>query len=125
MTRAGRRNGQPLPVSGGADEARRRPKRRRLRKIILAAVSGGIVVATFAYFLPTIANYGAVWGVVKELSWPQIAALLGATAVNLATFAPPWQIALPRLSFMRAMQLTQPATALSIVVQAGAAAVAA
>jgi uncharacterized protein (TIRG00374 family) len=47
--------------------------------------------------------------------------LLGATALNLATFAPPWQIALPRLSFMRAMQLTQASTALSIVTPAGAA----
>jgi uncharacterized protein (TIRG00374 family) len=97
------------------------PRRHVLRQIVVATVSLGIVVATFAYFLPTIANYGAVWGVVKELSWPQIAALLGATAVNLATFAPPWQIALPRLSFMRAMQLTQASTALSIVVPAGAA----
>ena len=98
------------------------PSRRHvLRRILVATVSLGIVVATFAYFLPTIANYGAVWRVVKELSWPQVAALLGATAINLATFAPPWQIALPRLSFMRAMQLTQASTALSIVVPAGAA----
>src|SRR4051794_9792997 len=121
MTRAGRRNGQPLPVSGGADEARRRPKRRRLRKIILAAVSGGIIVATFAYFLPTIADYGAVWGVVKTLTWEQIGALIGATVLNLATFAPPWMITLPGLSFLRAMQMTQASTALSIVVPGGVA----
>jgi uncharacterized protein (TIRG00374 family) len=121
MTRAGRRNGQPLPVSDGADEGRRRPKRRRLRKIILAAVSGGIIVATFAYFLPTIADYGAVWGIVKTLSWPQVGALIGATVLNLATFAPPWMITLPGLSFLRAMQMTQASTALSIVVPGGVA----
>jgi uncharacterized protein (TIRG00374 family) len=84
-------------------------------------VSLGIVVATFAYFLPTIANYGEVWHVVKQLSWPQVGALLAATALNLVTFAPPWMIALPRLSFIRAMQLTQASTALSIVAPAGAA----
>jgi putative heme transporter len=120
MTRADRRSGQPVNVSGGAEEGRGRPKR-RLRKIILAAISGGIIVATFAYFLPTIANYGAVWEVVKTLSWEQIGALIGATALNLVTFAPPWMITLPGLSFLRAMQMTQASTALSIVVPGGAA----
>jgi uncharacterized protein (TIRG00374 family) len=98
-----------------------RPRGRILRRIAIAAVSLGIVVATFAYFLPTIANYGEVWHVVKQLSWPQVGALLAATALNLVTFAPPWMIALPRLSFIRAMQLTQASTALSIVAPAGAA----
>jgi uncharacterized protein (TIRG00374 family) len=98
-----------------------RPRGRLLRRIAVAAVSLGIVVATFAYFLPTIANYGEVWHVVKQLSWPQVGALLAATALNLVTFAPPWMIALPRLSFIRAMQLTQASTALSIVAPAGAA----
>jgi uncharacterized membrane protein YbhN (UPF0104 family) len=97
------------------------PRRHRLRQIVIALISLGIIVATFAYFLPTIANYGAVWHVVKDLSWPQLALLLGATAVNLVTFAPPWQIALPHLSFIRAMKLTQASTALSIVLPAGAA----
>jgi putative heme transporter len=120
MTRAVRRNGQPLPVSG-AGEGRGRPRRRMLRKIILATISGGIVVATFAYFLPTIANYGAVWGIVETLSWAQIGALIGATVLNLVTFAPPWMITLPGLSFLRAMQMTQASTALSIVVPGGAA----
>jgi uncharacterized protein (TIRG00374 family) len=84
-------------------------------------VSLGIVVATFVYFLPTIANYGDVVGVVKQLSWPWLAALLGATALYLATFAPPWQVVLPGLSFIRAMELTQAWAALSIVVPGGAA----
>ena len=48
-----------------------------LRRIALGAVGLGIVVATFVYFLPTIANYGDVWAVVKTLSWQWIAALLG------------------------------------------------
>lgn len=82
-------------------------------------MSVGIVVATFVVFLPKIANYGDVWAVVKQLSWPWALALLGATVVNLATFAPPWQVALPGLSFFRAMELTQASTALSIVVPGG------
>jgi putative heme transporter len=93
-----------------------------LRRIGLGAVGLGIVVATFVYFLPTIANYGEVWDVVKELSWPWVGALLAATALNLVTFAPPWMIVLPGLRFVPAMQLTQASTALSTVVPGGPAA---
>ena len=122
MTRAGGESVQPFPMSGGTQEGRgRSEKRRLLRKVVLASISIGIVVATFAYFLPQIANYGAVWGIVKTLTWSQIGALIGATVINLATFAPPWMITLPGLSFLRAMQMTQASTALSIVLPGGAA----
>ena len=93
-----------------------------LKRLALGAASLAIIAATFAYFLPTIADYGAVWGVVKTLSWEWIAALLASTAINIATFAPPWQVALPGLSFMRALLVTQASTALSIVVPGGIAA---
>jgi putative heme transporter len=97
-------------------------RRLPLKRIALVAVSLGLVVATFVYFLPTIADYGAVWQSVKTLSWPWIGALLGATALNVVTFAPPWQVALPGLSFVQALAVTQASTALSIVVPGGAAA---
>ena len=100
----------------------KRPSKSLLKRLVLGALSFGIVVATFVYFLPTIANYGEVWGVVKDLSWGWIAALLGATAINLVTFAPPWMVALPGLSFAQAMTVTQASTALSIVVPGGIAA---
>ena len=99
----------------------RRPAKRHLKRIAVVGLSAGIVVATFVYFLPTIANYREVWGVVKTLSWEWILALLAATAVNLATFAPPWMVALPGLRFARAMEMTQASTALSIVFPGGAA----
>ena len=93
-----------------------------LRRIALGAVGLGIVIATFVYFLPTIANYGDVWAVVKTLSWQWIAALLVVEAVNIATFAPPWMVVLPGLSFLSALRLTQASTALSLVVPGGPAA---
>jgi putative heme transporter len=43
------------------------------------------------------------------------------TALNLATFAPPWQAALPGLRFWVAFRMSQASTALSIVAPAGAA----
>lgn len=97
-------------------------RKRWTKRVLLAVGSAAIIVATFFYFLPTIANYGEVWGVVKDLSWPWIGALLGATAINLVTFAPPWMVALPGLSFVQAFTVTQASTALSLVVPGGVAA---
>jgi uncharacterized membrane protein YbhN (UPF0104 family) len=87
----------------------------------VAAIGLVFVVATFAFFLPKIADYRDVWAVVRDLSWPWIAALLAVTALNILTFAPPWIAALPGLRFRDALALTQISTALSIVVPAGAA----
>ena len=55
------------------------------------------------------------------MSWRWLIALAGATILNLVTFAPPWMVALPGLRFRSAFALTQVATALAIVVPAGAA----
>jgi putative heme transporter len=80
-----------------------------------------VVAATFVFVLPRIANYGEVWSVVKQLSWPQIAALVAATLLNLVTFAPPWMVALPGLGFRRAFVLTQASTASTYIAPGGAA----
>lgn len=81
-----------------------------------------VVVATFVFLLPKIADYGDVWDVVRELSWEWAAALAVVSALNLVTFAPPWQAALPGLRFFRALEVTQASAALSLVVPAGMAA---
>ena len=96
-------------------------ERKLLQRGALGALSLAIIVSTFVYFLPTIANYADVWKVVKELSWQWAVALLVATVLNLVTFAPPWMVTLPGLSFFRAMEVTQASTALSIVVPGGVA----
>ena len=89
------------------------------------AIGGGlglaVIVCTFVFVLPRVANYRDVWAVVKELSWSQVALLLGATALNLATYAPPWQAALPGLRFRQAFVLTQASTASTLVLPGGAA----
>jgi uncharacterized protein (TIRG00374 family) len=86
-------------------------------------MAGGIaiVAATFVFLLPQIASYQDVWEVVTGLSWEWVAVLLGATALNVATFAPPWMAALPGLGFRHALVMTQASTALSIVLPGGAA----
>ena len=91
------------------------------RRILLLAVSVVFIAATFFYFLPKIADYRDVWGVLDDLTWPWVLALLGATLLNVLTFAPPWVVVLPGLRFRAALVLTQVSTALSIVAPAGAA----
>ena len=92
------------------------------KRVLLGAVSVAFVVATFAYLLPTIADYRDVWRTLEGLSWTWVLLLLGAMVLNVATYAPPWQIALPGLGFLRALEMTQLSTALSIVLPAGLAA---
>lgn len=92
------------------------------RRLLVAAAGVAVVAATFAWILPQVADYEDVWSEVRALSWPWIVALLAATVVNLATFAPPWLAVLPGLRFFQALELTQAATALSVVVPGGVAA---
>ena len=90
-------------------------------QLAVAGAGIAIVVATFVFVLPRIADYRDVWDVVKELSWQWIVALAAATALNIVTFAPPWMVALPGLRFLPALRVTQASTALSIVTPGGAA----
>jgi putative heme transporter len=98
-----------------------RARRLPWRRIALALVGVLVVLATFAYVLPQIADYRDVWEVVNDFSWEWVLALLAVTIINVITFAPPWMVALPGLRFSSALALTQVATALAIVVPGGAA----
>jgi uncharacterized protein (TIRG00374 family) len=104
----------------GSERSRGRP-RSRWRRLLGIGLGTAVVAATFLYVLPRIANYGDVWEAVNDLAWAQVGALLGAPLHNLATFAPPWQAALPGLGFFRAFVLTQASTASTYVAPGGAA----
>jgi uncharacterized protein (TIRG00374 family) len=99
--------------------------RRRLgknqKRLLGGAATAVVVGAVFVFVLPRIANYRDVWDVVKDLSWQDGVFLAGATVLNIATFPPPWMVALPGLGYRRALALTQASTALAMVSPAGAA----
>jgi uncharacterized membrane protein YbhN (UPF0104 family) len=97
---------------------RKRTGRKRVVAIVLSIV---VIALVFAFALPRIANYGAVWGVMKGLSWQWIAALLVASILDIATYGPPWVAALPGLSYVHATRVTLASTALSMVAPGGAA----
>jgi putative heme transporter len=98
-----------------------RPKRSRKRQLIGTAIAIAVVVGVFVFLLPKIADYRDVWDVVKTLSWWKILLLVGATALNLATFPPPWMVALPGLRFRQGFVVTQASTASTYVAPGGAA----
>jgi putative heme transporter len=98
-----------------------RLKRLPWRHILGVGLGVAVVVATFAFILPRIADYRDVWDVVKTLSWADIALLAGATALNLVTFAPPWMAALPGLRFRQAFVVTQASTASTYIAPGGVA----
>jgi putative heme transporter len=110
-------------TANGTDKAQTTAKRRRFtwRHGLGVGVGIAVVVATFVFILPKIADYRDVWGVVKGLSWKDIALLVGATILNLVTFAPPWMAALPGLRFRQAFVVTQASTASTYVAPGGAA----
>ena len=98
----------------GAPELRKK-KRAGWRRYAFAGLGAAIVIVTFAFALPKIADYREVWGVVKTLTWEWVLVLVGATVLNLVTFAPPWMVTLPGLRFRQAFAMTQASTALSII----------
>jgi putative heme transporter len=100
------------------DEAKRK-KRKGWKRWAMLAVSVAIIVLTFVFVLPRIADYAQVWDIVKDLSWEWILALLGAAALNVATCAPEWMAALPGLSYMEGSRVTLASTATAIVTPGG------
>jgi uncharacterized membrane protein YbhN (UPF0104 family) len=85
-----------------------------------AALSAAFIAVAYAFVLPTIARYGAVWQRLSMLSAGWIALLVVAAVLNVVTFAFPWMAVLPRLGFRAALEMTQASTALIMVVPGGA-----
>jgi uncharacterized membrane protein YbhN (UPF0104 family) len=104
-------------VAGAEQRTSRGAGRRRLTAI---AVTVALIAVAFAFVLPKIAGYTAVWQVLHRLTWPWIAGLVGVTIANIFTFAPPWMVVLSGLGFWRALIMTQASTAFSLVVPGGA-----
>ena len=75
----------------------------------------------FAFALPKIADYGAVWDEIQQISWPWIVALVLSVLLNTATYGPPWMAALPGLSYWHATRMSLASTAMSAVAPGGAA----
>jgi putative heme transporter len=92
---------------------------RWLREHAAQVVGLVLVLGVFGLVLPRVADYGAVWRVISGLAAGYLALLAGAAILNLLTFAPPWQAAMPGLAFRNALVMSQAATAASNVLPGG------
>lgn len=90
-----------------------------LGRSIGIAIGLALVVATFAFVLPQIANYRDVWNVFERLSLPEAAVLALVVIVNLSTFGPTWMVALPHLRYRQAFVVTQASTASTYIAPGG------
>lgn len=105
-------------MAEAADNRRGRNVRRRILQMLFGAL---LLVITFVFVLPRIADYSDVWTAVRSMSGWQIALLVAAAAFNLITFAPNWQVALPGLRYVQSLEVTFASTAVANVVPAGSA----
>jgi uncharacterized membrane protein YbhN (UPF0104 family) len=102
-------------------EGAQKKKKSRKGRIIAIVVSVVVVGGVFAFALPKIADYGAVWDEIQQISWPWIVALVFSVLLNTATYGPPWMAALPGLSYWNATRMSLASTAMSAVAPGGAA----
>ncbi len=101
----------------GAQKKKKTAKGRIIAIVISLVVIGGV----FAFALPKIADYGAVWDEIQQISWQWIVALVCSVLLNTATYGPPWMAALPGLSYWNATRMSLASTAMSAVAPGGAA----
>lgn len=92
--------------------------RKRLIQMLFGAV---VMVLTFAFLIPRIANYSDVWLAARSMTPAQLTLLIVVAAWNLVTFAPSWQVALPGLRYRQSLEVTFASTAVANVMPAGSA----
>ena len=97
-------------------EGRNRPWWRR---VIGPAVGMVVVVGTFCFALPKVADYASVWATIQTLSWAGVALLVVVSAWNLASVGPLLMTAFPGLHFWEAMTLAQAGTSVSSALPGG------
>jgi uncharacterized membrane protein YbhN (UPF0104 family) len=94
--------------------------RRPGRAVLRGALGVALVAAVFVAVLPRIASYGSIGHRLAIVSAPWLAALAGASLLDVLTTPLPWQAVLPQLSFVGALGFTQASTALTTVLPGGA-----
>ena len=87
--------------------------------VIIGVLGIAIVAGTFLVVLPEVASYRSVIAQFRQLTPIELVVLVGFAVLNIVTFAPPLQAALPGLGFWRALSSSQISAAFSHAVPAG------
>lgn len=89
------------------------------RRLLGPAVGLAVVVATFGYVLPKVADYASVWATIQTLTWMGVVLLVVVSAWNLASVGPVLMTAFPGLRFWEAMTVAQAGTSVSSALPGG------
>jgi putative heme transporter len=92
-----------------------------LRRVISVVISLAIVVGIFAFAIPRIADYSAVWATIKDLTPIEFWSLFLAMAFNLFTYWVANMAALPGLRLAQSAVVTQTTTSVANTLPAGGA----
>lgn len=100
-------------------EGSERAGTKRTRRIAQIAVSVALVVGIFAFAIPKLADYSAVWTAITHMTWVQIATLVFAMVGSLFTYW--WQVAasMPGLSLWQAAVSNQTSTSVADTIPGG------
>ena len=95
-----------------------RRTRRLLIQVVLAVV---VVVGIYAFALPRIAEFGDVWGWIREMTWLEVTTLVILGIWNLVTYWILEVASFPGLSYWRASQVVLTSTAIANTLPGGGA----
>lgn len=99
--------------------ARPRPGGKRIWRILQLLVSLAIVLGIFAFAIPKIADYHAVWRAVAGMTWFEITTLVGAMLLHLITYWPQQTAAMPGLTIAQAAVNNQTSTSIANTLPGG------
>ncbi len=102
-------------------QSSRKPSAGGIRRVVGPVLALVVIVVIFAFVIPRFANYSDVWSTVRQISAPWLGVLAIGAALNVATYAPNWMVALPGLSYAQSLRLTLSGTAIANVAPFGGA----
>jgi putative heme transporter len=99
--------------------ARPRPGGKRIWRILQLFFSLAIVFGIFAFAIPKIADYHAVWRAIAGMTWFEITTLVGAMVLHLITYWPQQTLAMPGLTIAQAAVNNQTSTSIANTLPGG------
>lgn len=113
----------PAPPVGGEPPEGKNPKKpkSRWRRLLGVVASIALMAALLVGVLPTMADFGEVWGAIQSLTWLETTSLLVAAGWNIITYQLIILAALPGLKLLQAFVVGQISTAVTNTLPAGSA----
>ncbi len=109
------------PPTAPVPPERHKPRRWWSTRWFQGALSLVVVVAIFGFLFPKVANYGAVWRTIKDMTWIEVSSLLVVAAWNLASYWPVLVSVQPGLRVREAAVSNLASTAIANTLPGGAA----